>query len=296
MKHRARRRANPDRTEITTGGPKNAWLATLTDHAYTVILAGPRRVFAESSAPDTVTHRTWVRTLPVPFDGDVDTAWLERALDANERKIADILALALQYLKGAPRIMDGDLQIAGDAHYGPLIDGHREEGSDFNDYLGIEWTYPERVDKPEARQRQCLDCSGFVRMLWGYRRNMPGTQHPGVVPLSLDARRNRSAIPRRAHQIYEAAPGVVIVPDSGDQVRDFSRLGVGDLVFFDADDSDGTRIDHVGVYLGRDAGGHHRFVSSRKGADGPTLGDHKGKSVLDGTGLYARSFRAVRRL
>jgi cell wall-associated NlpC family hydrolase len=74
------------------------------------------------------------------------------------------------------------------------------------------------------------------------------------------------------------------------------RFGIGDLVFFDADESDGTRIDHVGIYLGLDAGDHYRFISSRKGANGPTLGDYKGKSILDGTGLYARSFRAVRRL
>jgi hypothetical protein len=88
----------------------------------------------------------------------------------------------------------------------------------------------------------------------------------------------------------------VIVPDTKVQVKDFSKLGVGDLVFFDADESDGTQIDHVGVFLGLDAGNHDRFISSRKGANGPTLGDYKGKSILDGTGLFARSFRAVRRL
>jgi hypothetical protein len=50
------------------------------------------------------------------------------------------------------------------------------------------------------------------------------------------------------------------------------------------------------MYLGLDAGDHQRFISSRKGANGPTMGDFKGKSILDGTGLYARAFRAVRRL
>ena len=58
----------------------------------------------------------------------------------------------------------------------------------------------------------------------------------------------------------------------------------------------GPRIDHVGMYLGQDGARHHRFISSRKGADGPTLGDYKGKSILDGTGLFAKAFRAVRRL
>jgi hypothetical protein len=88
----------------------------------------------------------------------------------------------------------------------------------------------------------------------------------------------------------------LIVPDAGVQIKDFARLVAGDLLFFDADPNDGTRIDHVGMYLGLDVGHHHRFISSRKGANGPTLGDYRGKSILDGAGLYARSFRAVRRL
>ena len=55
-------------------------------------------------------------------------------------------------------------------------------------------------------------------------------------------------------------------------------------------------LDHVGMYLGRDTNGHYGFISSRKTADGPTMGDRGGKSILDGTGLYARTFRAVRRV
>jgi cell wall-associated NlpC family hydrolase len=70
----------------------------------------------------------------------------------------------------------------------------------------------------------------------------------------------------------------------------------GDLVFFDADPEDGPAVDHVGLYLGRDDGGHLRFLSSRKGANGPTLGDTRGASLLDGAGLYARAFRSARRL
>jgi hypothetical protein len=37
-------------------------------------------------------------------------------------------------------------------------------------------------------------------------------------------------------------------------------------------------------------------VSSRRRADGPTLGDLGGTSVLDDGGHYARSFRAAKRL
>jgi cell wall-associated NlpC family hydrolase len=73
-------------------------------------------------------------------------------------------------------------------------------------------------------------------------------------------------------------------------------LSPGDLVFFDAATNDGTQIDHVGMYLGTDEGGNYRFVSSRKSINGPTMGDYSGKSILNGSGLYATSFRAARRL
>ena len=294
MKDHIQRLINPDRTKVKDS--KNKWLATMTDGAYSVTLSGPRRTFAEPTATHAVTHATWVRTLPAPFDGKLDKVWLKYALKANKQKVPDVVAIAMQYVKGAPEIFEGCLQIAGDASYGPLRDGKREEGSDFNDYLGIEWEYPEKLDKPEKRQLHCLDCSGFIRMVWGYRHNLPGSDYADAVPLCLKTRSDHRAIPRRAIEICEAAPGVIIVPNTGVQVNDFSQLGVGDFVFFDADESDGARVDHVGIYLGLDAGGHYRFISSRKGANGPTLGDYKGKSILDGTGLYARSFRAVRRL
>ena len=103
-------------------------------------------------------------------------------------------------------------------------------------------------------------------------------------------------MPRRSFEILDAAPGIVIIANKGTQITDFSKLSIGDLVFFDADTGDGTQIDHVGMYLGLDSGGLYRFLSSRKSIDGPTLGDYNGKSVLNGTGLYAKSFRAVRRM
>jgi cell wall-associated NlpC family hydrolase len=85
-------------------------------------------------------------------------------------------------------------------------------------------------------------------------------------------------------------------PENESQAMALGRLAPGDLVFFDADSTDGTQIDHVGIYLGRDTGGNYRFLSSRQSIDGPTMGDYRGSSVLNGTGLYARSFRAARRL
>jgi len=276
------RQLGPARTVVT--GVDGSWVATFTDGAFTVTLAGPERVFSERTAGNRVVSRTRVRALDRPFDGNVDVAWLDRARTETS---ADVLELAMQYIEGAPLLADsGGMRIAGDADYGPMQpDGSRQEGSDFNDYLGVSWTYGATVDAPEASQIASLDCSGFVRMLWGYRTGLP---------LGLNA--SASAIPRRAHQMLAGAPGVVTVPNRGRQVTDLARLAPGDLLFFDATADDGPQIDHVGIYLGRDAGGQARFVSSRKTINGPTLGDQAGKSVLDGAGLYAKGLRAIRRL
>lgn len=273
---------------------KGKWLATFTRGAYTVIVAGPRRRFAEGNA--SVSHAKWVRTYPTPFAGKVRQSWLERALAANHARVPDILALAMQYIRGAPPILDNGVQVAGDARYGPGTETNRQEGSDFNDYLGIAWTYDgEPVDSPEPNQFRCLDCSGYIRMLWGYRHNLPGAGFTDHIPLSLEPQADGASIPRRAFQIYDSAPGIVVIAN-GSSTSDLSVLEIGDLVFFDADTGDGPQIDHVGMYLGRDQDDRHRFISSRKRRNGPTLGDYHGASLLDGTGLYARSFCAARRL
>jgi cell wall-associated NlpC family hydrolase len=275
---------------------RGRWLATFTAGAYTVAMAGPARTFSEPRVSPVVAHNVWVRTLPAPFSGRLNRRWVEYARRANRRAYPDVLAIAMQYVSGAPPILRGQMQIAGDAAYGPLVEGEREEGSDFNDYLGIEWTYPEAVDKPEKRQFRCLDCSGFIRMVWGYRPHLPGNAYPSVIPLCLRPQRIRRAIPRRAFEICKSAPGVLVIEDTGAQARDFSSIAIGDLVFFDADSKDGPQLDHVGMYLGRDSEDHHRFISSRKRANGPTIGDAGGKSILDGNRYYAKAFRAVRRI
>ena len=167
MKVRSQRHARPDRTEVRDAN--NKWLATMTDGAYTVTLAGPLRTFSEPTAADSVRHGNRVRTLPAPFDGNVDSTWLESALKANQQKVPDVVAIAMQYIAGAPVIFEDELQIAGDAAYGPLTDGKREEGSDFNDYLGIEWVYPEQVDKPEKRQLPLPRLLG----IYPYRLGLP---------------------------------------------------------------------------------------------------------------------------
>jgi hypothetical protein len=276
------RAKSPARTVVSDGS--GAWVATFTDGSRTVPLAGPTRSLTEPDVLARVDSSTWVRLLPVPFAGTVDRAWLDAA---RRDRSPDVLATALEYVAGAPTVMGADgLVRSSDASYGPLrADGSREEGSDWNDYQGVTATYGSVVDRPEVRQLGSLECSGFLRMLFGVRHD---------VPMSLEV--DGARLPRRAFQMLAGAPGIVVVPDRGTQVTDLRRLQPGDLVFFDAATDDGTEVDHVGLYLGVDDGGRHRFVSSRKSIDGPTMGDHRGRSVLDGTGLYASSFRAVRRL
>lgn len=280
------RLANPARTVVTDD--QGAWVATFTDGASTVVMRGANRTFAEpSGTAATVTHDRYVRLLDAPFDGTVDDQWLSNALATSS---PDVLAVAMQYVAGAPSLYDAqNVRVAGDADYGPLLpSGERQEGSDFNDYLGLSWTYPSGVDKPEADQFGSLDCSGFVRMVFGYRSGMGLSDDMDGVHL-----------PRRAVMQAASAPGLMIIADSGARATAYGDLQIGDLVFFDVSKNDGAQIDHVGIYLGVDSQGHFRFISSRKGANGPTMGDVQGASRLDPVGsnpVYSVGFRAARRL
>jgi hypothetical protein len=128
-------------------------------------------------------------------------------------------------------------------------------------------------------------------MIWGYRHHLPGSGYLDSVPLSLRPREG-TALPRRAVEMHADAPGVILISNAGVQIMDFSRIDIGDLVFFDADPKDGDALDHVGMYFGRDVNGRYRFISSRKTPDGPTFADRGGPSLLDGKAKYARSFRA----
>jgi hypothetical protein len=284
-KYHYARLADPARTQVTDRN--GHWLAMFTDQAYTVTLTGPQRTFSETAAKNPVVSTIWVRVLPAPFSGQVDEAWLTQAL-ANTAP--DVLAVAMQYIAGAPAVLDSTgLQIGGKANYGPVAaDDTREEGGDFYDYLGVPWKFGAKTRQPQATFFRSLDCSGFMRMVWGYRSGLPLTYAPD----------GGASLPRHSWEILSTAPGVVIIPDVADaQITDFSRLSVGDLVFFHAKTEDhAPQIDHVGMYLGQDTAGHYRFISSRQTINGPTLGDVGGASLLDGKGLYAKSFRAARRL
>src|SRR5512147_1942170 len=124
-------RTSPDRIEVLESGK---WIATFTLRCYTVTLAGPERTFSETFHTEgtvhhvSVSHSKWVRAAPGPVDDTVDERWLAHALDANWARTPDLLAIGMQYVKGALALWEGDLQIAGDASYGPLsADGRRKE-------------------------------------------------------------------------------------------------------------------------------------------------------------------------
>jgi cell wall-associated NlpC family hydrolase len=284
MAYHYARLSDPPRTQVTDAD--GHWLATFTDNAYTVTLSGEERTFTEPNAKDPVISTVWVRVLPVPFNGTVDENWLSHALNDHS---PDVLAIAMQYITGAPPITDSNgLQFAGNASYGPVAaDDTREEGGDFNDYLGIAWTFGGITHQPRVMFFRSMDCSGFMRMVWGYRSGLPLTYVPN----------GGKSIPRHSWEILSSGPGIVIIPDINDsQVTDFSHLAPGDLVFFHAKtEAHDPQIDHIGMYLGQDTAGNYRFISSRQKADGPTMGDFGGNSLLNGKGLYAQAFRAARR-
>lgn len=288
-----RRLRDPDRTAVER--PCGSPVAILTDDAYSVVLQGPERRFSEPSAMSAVVTTDWVRPLKSPFSGKMDramVAWIENALDDRS---PDVFGVAMQYIEGAPSILENELQIAGDADYGPYDpsgpDGgevRRIEGADFNDYLGIRWIYPSgAVSNPRRELIHALDCSGYIRMVWGFRLGVP------LAPVLMAGAR---AIPRRAVQMDASNIGVVIIDDPSTALMETDRLQAGDLLFFDAEQDDGPAIDHVGMFLGKDERGRPRFISSRKNANGPTMGDFHGPSVLDGHSLYPTAFRSARRL
>jgi hypothetical protein len=261
-------------------------------------------------APPVVTHSTWVRLLPEPF-----TAWTP-AVEAMVRgwlvdTTPDALAYSMMYIAGAPAAVDPRLfttgvdapkQVLGEARYGPTeTDGKRQEGSDFNDYIRIGWSYPDiavpTTDVNELAQQYCLDCSGFIRMIFGYHLGLPMSLHD---PADL----NGLSLPRRAVQIGPAGPGVLIAA-SADTPVDTSDVRIGDIVTFNADSADDRAAaeagdveetdDHVGLYLGVDGDGNKVFHSSRKTTNGPTFGPLGGVSYLNGDGYWALASRRVRR-
>jgi len=289
-------------TVSTVNGSAKTWVATFTADTRTVTMSGDTRTFTENSI--SVSHNTWVRLLDAPFNGNVDTTWINARLAENTTtsNVKDVLAHAMDYLDA------GTLN----AKYGPDA---TTEGSDFNDYLGIDYTYTPHwstslnklvsswKDGYETSRAGALDCSGYMRMIWGYRMGM--TMCFNVNPNDPNGR-----LPRRSYQLWDNAPGRKVMTDytwdGSTAATKLEALRVGDLVFFNADTvgtDEKTRVDHVGMYIGRDSSNNMRFIHSRKSDNvGPTFTkDLNGKSILsnDGTGqylYYVRSLVGARRL
>jgi len=295
--------------EVYDKNANNKWLASYTVNCYTVSLDGASRTLTEDNV--SVTHSVWVRTLPAKFTGDVDTTWLSKALAANTTNTSspDILGIAMEYIAGGSK----------DAMYGPTSGNTYSEGSDFHDYLQVNRSYypywsstlnkylnNPYLDTFEVARANRMDCSGFMRMIWGYRHSFAGKNYTDTIPLCVNVGTNDGGVkmPRKSFTIEASAPGVMVF--SGHTIStttNLPKLKIGDLVFFDADAGDGTQIDHVGMYIGKQANGNYRFISSRKSNNvGPTFNsDGNGKSILnnDGTGQYlgyANSFRSARRM
>lgn len=284
----------PDRTLVLdrTGSA----VAVFTDGARTVRLTGPSRTFREPKATDaTVTTTAWVRLAPQVWSAGAERAdWFQPWFaEARTDTSPDVLAVATEYLADAPEDRDAaGVRYRGDASFGPVAksgDG-RLERSDFHDYLGLPWDFSDAGTEPADPDRYgAVDCSGFVRLVYGYRLGLPLL---GDNDADNDA---GPGLPRRAYAIAERGPGVVLVDDEGERATAYGALQPGDLVFFEVENGE-EQLDHVAIYLGPDSANHHRFISSRERINGPTMGDVGGTSLLDDGGHYSKAWRAARRL
>lgn len=272
-------------------------------------------VSATLASPVIVTHNEYLADLDLPFTGDapVHAEWLRAHLLDPLGAGPEFGDIAWSYTGNQPLVYDDTdptLLLAGDAHYGPRYvvgrawdvshadDGTLQEGSDGSDFFQRTITYPNGdVDAHEVHQAQALDCSGYVREVRGWRMGKPLTTDTTPSGLPFDSDPDRTAIPRVSYNIAQNAPGIIVAQGNPPTL---DKLRFGDIVFFDADQSNPDeqegQVDHVGMFWGRDQFGNYVFISSRKTVDGPTISNTGGASILNGTGLYARTLRGYRRL
>lgn len=293
------RASNPARTIVNDDSGN--WRATYTDGAFTVRHSGPIRTFSEPVQPgvtagtQTVRHNSYVRVMAAQWpSGGIPTAAQVDALLA--RTDPDVFATAFEFVYGVSRVTvadptayTGQRIVSGDAAYGPDV------GADFNDYMGVDWDYGSAyggVDSNERSEYGNMDCSGFVRMVYGYRL--------GLTLARSGYERASVALARTSAMQADAGTsiGVTVIPLGTRKPTSFGNLAPGDLVFFDADNDDGL-IDHVGIYLGTDSDGKDRVLSSRNSLLGPTMKDSANgtsPSILNGSGWMPSGFRSARRL
>lgn len=295
-----------DTTIASIDGEPVAWF---TDDAYSVRMTGPSRSFGAGSAEAPgVTTTTWLRTWREPFHAegtseDELSAWLDAARAVNcAAGTKDVLAIAYEYVEGT----------TNDARYAL--------GADFHDFLGITW---DPIDAksilPTLGHEGALDCSGYMRLVWGGRTNFSFDGEDASIPLSMKSAPGH--LPRTSEDMYRSGTGKIVVPfrtepsgapafQGAPTATELSLIQPGDLVFFDSTCNyalstltcvkDPGGISHVGMFVGRDTSGNSRFISSRSTADGPTVGNTGGWSIFNagagGTGSYPQRFRGARRL
>jgi cell wall-associated NlpC family hydrolase len=286
------RKDSPARTVVLDDA--GTTLAIFTDGARTVRLTGPVRTFTEpKNTTASVTTDAWVRLAPTEWRKGAENQswfrpWLTKALADRS---PDVLAVAVQYIDGAPDLKNADgVRYAGDASFGPVSaddpDG-RAENNDFYDYLGVAWDFPDVGRKtPKPDRYGDVDCSGYLRLVYGYRMGYP----------LRDLNKSGIGLPRRAFAMSKYGPGVEVVRYTGSAPTSYDVLQPGDLLFFDTDSASNGENDHSGIFLGKDSAGHYRFISSRTKADGPTFGDRGGAAILDGGARYSEIWRNARRL
>lgn len=301
---RYERLAKPARTVVRDAN--GAVVGTFTDGARTAVLTGPSRTFSEPRTTKAkVTTDAWVRLMPQAWTKGAETSgwfkdWFKKNLNSTSD---DVFAVAMQYGDKAPTHRNSAGQrTRGDAVFGPISNNARYdlrlEQSDFYDYLGVAWQFKDGdLEYPEQNKYGALDCSGFVRMVYGYRMGYP---------LNGTDTSTGTGLPRTANGMGKSNVGVPVIPlkTTGSNVplkmyarpKSIDTLQPGDLLFWKLDSRTGTRLDHTGIYMGLDTDGHPRFISSRKEANGPTMGDIGGDARLDGNGMYATYLSAAKRL
>lgn len=286
------RKSDPGRTVAKSNDGQT--VASMTDDARTVVVYGKWRTLAEPQfGGPSVDTNAYVYLLPRAWRAGAQkqpwfTTWLQGTIDHPKR---DIFGIAKQYFDRAPALTNSEgVRYAGDASFGPANPNDpigRDQLNDFYDYLGTSWKFGNgKVKQPVKRRYGDVDCSGFVRLVYGYRAGYPLSDDSGDVP---------NGLPRHVKQISTQGTGVTIVPNTGVRPKSFSKLQPGDLLIFDNDPTS-PGLDHIAIFMGKDTAGHYRFMSSRSKVNGPTMSDVGGPSYLDSQGLYPSSWRMAIRL
>lgn len=287
--YRFEKATSPDRTAVRSR--TGVLAAELTHGSRTVVVTAAQRTFTEPAATRAkVVTTSWVYPAPEPFttsklNDEQYAAWLLARIGGG---LDDVLGSACEYVTGRPDLARAGVKFAGDAGFGLIHNDDTRDGADFYDYLGIPWRWPDgTMSRPSAMWARRVDCSGFLRLVYGYRMGVP------LYPRNEDV----DGLPRTAYAIAERATSTTIAdaqhPD--EPPRDLSRVAPGDLVFFAAHSDMPTLITHSGIVLGKDTDGGTRFVSSRETVDGPTFGDVGGAGTLE-SGFFSTRLRKVIRL